>query len=210
MIAILAAADTHSAAAPMFLAGEGPPALDLPWEPFPPEDDGAPGVCLIRLASKPKDGDRFELVAEISPRDWWAVRQRRWRVTRQPAPWTYYAKAGQHSGGDQVYMHTLIAGAAQTDHIDGNGLNNRRDNLRAASASQNGANRRVQVNNTSGYCGVYWRKDGQKWCAKIEVEQRSIHLGYFTDKHDAARAYNAAATKNFGDFARLNVIPEDC
>src|ERR1700691_3817170 len=94
-------ANCHSAAPPMFLAGEMSPALDLPFDPFPPDlEIGVPGVVVIRLASKPKPGDRMDLVAEIDARDWWMVRQRQWWVLRTPAPRTYYAQAGQPRAGD--------------------------------------------------------------------------------------------------------------
>jgi hypothetical protein len=71
------------------------------------------------------------------------------------------------------------------DHIDGNGLNNRRDNLRKVSRQENNKNRPMQTNNTSGYVGVTWNKRDQKWQVQIYVNEKNIHGGLFTDKKDA-------------------------
>jgi len=88
------------------------------------------------------------------------------------------------------------------DHINQNKLNNRRNNLRVCSRSENGANRSIPKTNTSGYKGVYRIKN--KWMAQIGIKNKSIYLGCFDEKVDAAIAYDTAATKAFGAFARLN------
>jgi hypothetical protein len=93
------------------------------------------------------------------------------------------------------------------DHEDGDGLNNQRYNLRRATKNQNVRNRKKQRNNTSGYRGVSWDAEKQKWRAQIRVDTKGISLGRFSDPEDAARAYNAAALKHFGEFARLNEVP---
>jgi hypothetical protein len=111
-----------------------------------------------------------------------------------------------------IKMHQIIAirmgllASDTLDHIDQNGLNNQRLNLRLATVSQNGINRPKQRNNTSGYKGVHWRKDSHKWQAKIQINGKDIHLGYFTSKKEAAKAYNKAALKYFGKFAVLNKV----
>jgi len=87
------------------------------------------------------------------------------------------------------------------DHIDGNGSNNRRENLRLASHAENRRNSRKYDNNTSGHKGTYWRKRELKWMAQISVNRKLIYLGYFDDIEDAAAAYREAATKYYGDFA---------
>jgi HNH endonuclease/AP2 domain len=79
---------------------------------------------------------------------------------------------------------------------------NRIDNLRPASQSQNGANRAPSRNNTSGHKGVTWNKRSGKWQASIVVRQRRIHLGLFCDIKAAGNAYAEAAVKHFGQFAR--------
>jgi hypothetical protein len=116
-----------------------------------------------------------------------------------------------------VYLHRVIMGRVLgrdldsseiVDHVDGNGLNNTRANLRLASHSQNLFNRGKASSNTSGYKGVYWCKSTQRWSASISVDNKYIWLGRFDSKHEAARAFNRAALEYHGDFARLNIIEE--
>ena len=92
------------------------------------------------------------------------------------------------------------------DHKDGNCHNNCKNNLRAATKSQNGQNVGIKSNNTTGYKGVFYRSDNGKIFARITVNKKKIQLGYFNNLHDAARAYNEAAKKYFGEFAKLNEI----
>lgn len=87
------------------------------------------------------------------------------------------------------------------DHIDGNGLNNRRDNLRLANRSQNGANRKIGKNNSSGVKGVYWYKPRNCWRARIGVNGKEISLGHFKNIDDAKQAYKEAALLYFGEYA---------
>jgi hypothetical protein len=92
------------------------------------------------------------------------------------------------------------------DHKDGNGLNHQKLNLRKASKSQNGQNQQLSIRNTSGFKGVHWSSTAEKWQTIITVNGEVLNLGYFSDKKDAAQAYNEAATKHFGEFAALNQI----
>lgn len=94
------------------------------------------------------------------------------------------------------------------DHKDLDGLNNRRSNLRLATVTQNMCNRGLGSNNKTGYKGVYWSKMAKKWQAKIGFNRKQINLGSFENIHDAARAYNEAAIRLHGEFARLNEIPD--
>lgn len=73
----------------------------------------------------------------------------------------------------------------QVDHIDGNGLNNRRINLRKVLSQENCKNRPMRSDNTSGYTGVYWSKACEKWQVYIRANGKNIHGGYFTEKEDA-------------------------
>lgn len=120
----------------------------------------------------------------------------------------YYA--GRLEGRPQrlVSMHALIAGCEAPDHVNRNSLDNRRINLRPATPEQNNANRARYRNSKSGYKGVYWAKRDRKWKAAICVSGRRVSLGLFDDPVEAARAYNAAALKAWGEYAWLNPIPD--
>ena len=103
-----------------------------------------------------------------------------------------------------LYMHKLITGFPLTDHANGNGLDNRRANLRPATQGQNMANRRQSPRGASSYRGVSWHARGRKWRATINVSKKNIHLGNFTDEIAAALAYDAAAVHYQGEFAVTN------
>jgi len=107
-------------------------------------------------------------------------------------------------GGRQVRLHAFLTGWPLTDHINGDGLDNRRSNLREATSAQNACNRRLSSYNTSGFKGVSWKADGDRWVARIKVHGTATHLGSFSTPQEAARAYDAAAIEMHGEFARLN------
>ena len=90
------------------------------------------------------------------------------------------------------------------DHENGNGLDNRRTNLRIATTSQNNRNTALRSTNSSGYKGVSWNNENQRWKAQIQTDGTKTFLGYFDDLLDAAQAYNDAALEQHGEFARLN------
>jgi hypothetical protein len=92
------------------------------------------------------------------------------------------------------------------DHIDGNTLNNQKDNLRICTHAQNIRNSKININNTSGFKGVYWNKQSAKWYAFIRFNNKRIHLGVFFKLKDAAKSYNEGALKYHGEFANLNKI----
>ena len=104
-------------------------------------------------------------------------------------------------------MHNVIAGAPQVDHVNGDGLDNRRANLRPASTAQNARNRSRPSTNRSGFKGVSWVRDRGHWRAGIKVDGRSLNLGSFADPVEAAKAYDEAARRLHGKFARPN-FPE--
>lgn len=114
---------------------------------------------------------------------------------------------GTASGGKFVYLHRLLTGAGPgdvTDHRDGNRLNNTRANLRLCSRTENNRNGPSR-GGSSQFKGVYRsRCYGRKWKASITCNRRQIHLGYFDEEVEAARAYDAAAVRLHGDFARTN------
>jgi hypothetical protein len=124
----------------------------------------------------------------------------------------YYASHTQRMGKrcKTISLHLLIAArmglTGKIDHKNGNSLDNRRKNLRAATSIQNGQNAKRYSSNTSGYTGVAWSKRSNKWIAYISDNGKRVHLGYFTDKHDAAMAYNKAAKQYHGEFATFNTV----
>lgn len=114
-----------------------------------------------------------------------------------------------HINHKQINIHNLILvkkDGLMIDHINRNTLDNRKCNLRYATYSQNSINRKLQKNNTSGYRGVHWFKITKKWKAKITCNKKRIYLGYYKSKIEAAKAYNKAAKKYFGEFAVLNNV----
>ena len=105
-------------------------------------------------------------------------------------------------------MHRMILDVKKgrdIDHVDGNGLNNQKINLRIATESQNMMNRKLNKNNKSGYKGVHWHIMG-KWLAQIRCFGKGTYLGVFDNKLEAAKVYNEKAKELFGKFARLNSI----
>lgn len=86
------------------------------------------------------------------------------------------------------------------DHIDGNPLNNRIENLRSATNSTNQANAKMRHDNSSGYKGVSWHKGKQKWRATITIAGKSKHLGLFESLEEAVSVRRAAANETFGDY----------
>ncbi len=104
-----------------------------------------------------------------------------------------------------MHRHILRPGiGVLVDHIDHDGINNRRGNLREATASQNGANGSAARGHTSAFFGVTWSSACAKWRARICVGRQSIHLGVFASEVGAALARDAAARQYFGEFASLN------
>ena len=104
-------------------------------------------------------------------------------------------------------MHRVINDTPKilgTDHIDGNPLNNQKSNLRNATKSQNGMNRKSNRNSSSKYKGISWNKQNKKWRGEIQKNKKRYGLGYFKSEIEAARAYNKKALELFGEYARLN------
>lgn len=109
-------------------------------------------------------------------------------------------------------MHRFILSAPKgfhVDHIDGNGLNNIRKNIRICTESQNQMNRTKHKSGTSRYKGVYWDRSKMKWRAELVFKEKRYRLGYFKSENLAARCYNEKAIELFEDFVKLNIICDD-
>lgn len=106
------------------------------------------------------------------------------------------------------YVHRMIflwhfgSQPKYIDHINTDSLDNRIENLREATQSQNCANQNIKKNNTSGFKGVKFRKDTNKWSASVMVNRKNIALGSFETIDEAVEAYKNGASKYFGEFAR--------
>ena len=107
-----------------------------------------------------------------------------------------------------IPMHREILGLKDrwvfADHIDGNGLNNQKSNLRKCNSNGNGKNTRKRSGTTSKYKGVSWHTDRQKWGVRICSDGILYNLGRFADEVKAAKIYDAKAKELHGEFANLN------
>ena len=143
----------------------------------------------------------------IDAKDWPLVSAYKWYAHWDAHTQSFYSTTctptDQANKYTTIAMHQLLTGFKITDHVDGNTLLNVRSNLRDGS-NQNQRNRKMQVNNCSGYCGVFWHKRNEKWQSEITIDGKRKYLGYFTDILDAALAYDMTAREFHGSFATLN------
>ena len=145
------------------------------------------------------------LTAIVSDSDYEKVMKYSWHLRK--GRYTNYAFA-HVKGETNMGMHRYILGLVKgelADHKNRNGLDNRRTNLRYCTISQNLANRRLPKRNSSGLKGVYYRPLLNKWYAAI-YHGKSICLGFFKTKEEAAIAYNKKAKELFGEFAFQNIV----
>lgn len=140
-------------------------------------------------------------IVDITDFDW--LNKWKWCALRDGR--TFYAVRFVRKGGAKlIRMHREIMelkNGEYADHINGDGLDNRKSNLRLATASQNGANRRLGINNCSGIKGVI--RLGNGWNAQITFHGKTKNLGHFADIESAKRQYQQAAIQLFGEFARV-------
>lgn len=144
-------------------------------------------------------------VALVDDEDFDWLNQWKWCVMRRKK--TFYVVRSARSHSKMAYLHRVILNAPkgmEVDHINGDGLDNRRSNLRLATRAENGRNRHMQVNNKSGYKGVSWYKQYGRWRTTIKVSGKTLNLGYFDLPEIAALAYDEAARGYFGEFAKTN------
>jgi hypothetical protein len=157
-------------------------------------------IKLTRGFSATVDDDDFEI-----------LNQWRWFATTGHRI-TYAARRIQVFPGKQqkIWMHRQILGAVSgedVDHKNNNGVDNQKHNLRKCSRAENIRNSRRARNNVSGFKGVSWSVASRKWRTVIRINNTQCSLGVFSNLMAAARAYDAAAKKHFGEFACLN-FPE--
>lgn len=147
-------------------------------------------------------------VALVDDEDYEWLSNRKWCVATKRV----YAMGRDVEEKKNIYMHQLIfkhygieiPEGMEIDHKNGNNLDNQKSNLRPGTRSQNNMNSRSRENSTSKYKGVSWASHAKKWRAQLQINKKHCHLGYFETEKDAAIAYNEAALKYFGEFAKLN------
>lgn len=133
-----------------------------------------------------------------------------WKWCARWSGYTWYARSSKQVESKQVFiqMHNLILdtpSGQQGDHRNHNGLDNRRSNIRIATRSQNGGNRLPVIGKSSKFKGVSFDRARNIWEANIGINHRKIRLGRYHNETEAAKAYDIAALKHFGEFAMTNI-----
>ncbi len=150
--------------------------------------------------------------AIIDDEDFDEISKYRWHYHKGSYGRNGYAKRDVYLGGGRknaklksIYMHHIIDVPAGmfVDHINGDRLDNRRINLRPCTNRQNQQNRKIQKS-TSGFKGVHIKSSKNTWEVRITINGKTTYIGRSKDKVTAAKMYDTAAKKYFGDFARLN------
>jgi hypothetical protein len=144
--------------------------------------------------------------ARVDPEDYVGLARHKWCAAKQGN--SFYAVRSE--GNRQLRMHRAIVNAAAgmvVDHIDHDGLNNTKRNLRSCTKAQNAYNQRPQKGRSSKFKGVCWHKHEQKWYSRIQDHGRQRSLGLFTNERAAAQARDEAARALHGEHAFLNLPP---
>jgi hypothetical protein len=150
------------------------------------------------------------LFAKVDDEDYDYLNQWKWSANYNKNANTYYATRSiilRNNKRTIILMHRLIMNAMSgilVDHQDHIGINNQKNNLRLSNYNQNNSNRKSSKKSSSKFLGVHWFKNSNKWCAKIQVNKKGIHIGYFHLEIDAAKAYNEMAIQYHGKFANIN------
>ena len=149
-------------------------------------------------------------VAIVDDEDFEYLNQWKW-YAHKTNTLNFYAERSMRINGKKTFilMHRVIMNTDKhlvVDHINGNGLDNTKLNLRNCTNSENIRNRKISSNNTSGYKGFHYNIRDNMWRSTIRINNKRLHIGNFIDITDAAKAYNEAAIKFHGEFARLNEI----
>ena len=149
--------------------------------------------------------------AIVDEQDFDKINQYRWKSSFVGKAKTPYATSSHF--GRTVYMHRLVMDAPKgtvIDHIDGNGLNNSRDNLRFVTYSQNNMNQPIRCDNTSGHKGINWCEDRQKYQVYINIDRKRKSLGRYKTLEEAIYVRDEAVKAHYGEYARENSsLPEE-
>ena len=169
--------------------------LEHIWHNFQDIDRNKDGIAVIPYK-------HHEIL--VSDDDWHDLKKIRWYVCRG---------TGYAFNNDLQTMHALLMPCEKgmvVNHVNGNRLDNRRENLEVATVSENAHMRRFKKEGAhSRYFGVTWHKPLNKWAARIKKDHKAHYLGVYEVEEDAARAYNAKAVELYGDRANLNIILEN-
>lgn len=146
-----------------------------------------------------------EAIVDEADFEW--LSQWKWYAYLNTRTKVFYARRSLYPS-KTLSMHRVILGAQPSqivDHVNRNTLDNRRANLRFVTVSQSNQNTRLlSARNKSGFRGVSWNRAAKKWQATIQLNARSVRLGFFNSTKDAALIYDTAARELHGDFAQLN------
>ncbi len=162
-------------------------------------------TVTIPLSKTGKHAGKYDAIVSDEDKD---LAELNWCVSVVAKTGSQYAMRKVQKG--HILLHRVIMERIlgrtlgkdeMVDHIDMNGINCIRENLRLATNAQNGANRPAPKNNKSGYKGVRWHKKAKKWIAQITANGKNRHLGTFDSAEDAYKAYCEAAAKYHGEFA---------